>query len=149
MKIDLRWKVPKSNQLWLKWDKVEKQGNGLVNLINPVFYGDVLSDCDPIEKSGFINIDLTKHFIIQIPGPYIIKLSWDNLTSQDGSKATFDKMTIEDSLLGQLDNKLSDRDLLLLDATGHRTEEEAKGRYKHSFQGMLYNDAMEAYDFSK
>lgn len=148
VKIDLRWKVPKNNQLWLKWESIERLGNGILKLKNAEFYGPVLLDCEPIEKAGFINIDLTKHFLVIIPSPYIVKLTWTDVISQDTSSIKFSEMIIEDKTLGQLDNKLTNRDSLLLDATGHTTEEESKGRYKASFEGMLYNDNQEPYDFS-
>lgn len=148
VKIDLRWKVPAKNQLWLKWDSAIKEGDGTVKLKNAEFYGPVLSDCAPIEPAGHINIDLTKHLVLLIPSPYIVKLSWSSLLSQDSISAKFSEMLLEDKTLGHLSNKLTDRDCILLDATGHTTEEEAKGKYKTSFDGMIYNENKDPYDFS-
>lgn len=149
VKIDLRWKVPKKNQLWLKWGSVSREGNGIIKLKDAEFFGPVLSDCEPIEHKGFINIDLTKHFVLLIPAPYIVKLSWDSLVCQDHTSAKFLEMVIEDKTLGHLDNKLSSKDFILLDATGHTTEDESKGKYKYSFEGMVYNSSMEPYNFGK
>lgn len=149
MKVDLRWKIQKSNQLWLKWKGLVKEGDGKVRLIEPEFYGPVLTDCAPIDSSGFINIDLTRHLIVLIPRPYIVRLSWDSLISQDTEKARFKEMVLEDTDLGHLANKLTPKDCILLDSTGHTTEEEARGRSKLSFEGMVYNSDMSPYDFSR
>lgn len=147
MKVDLRWKVPNSNQLWVRWKKIEKTGNGIIKLKNPEFFGSVFSDCVPLDESGSIFIDLTKHFIVLIPKPYTIKMTWNKKISQDNQKCVFDEITLEDTELGHL-SKLSDKDLILLDATDHTTEQEARGYYKVAFDGMLYKETLEPYDFS-
>lgn len=148
MKIDLRWAVKKTNQLWIKWQSVEKVGNGLVKLKNAKFFGPVMVDCVKIEESGSIFIDLTKHFIVMIPTPYIVKLTWNKLLSQDSQEAVFDEILVEDKSLGHL-NKLKDTDLILMDCSGHTTEEEAKGNYKTTYQAMVYKETMESYNFSE
>lgn len=147
VKIDLRWKVPQKNQLWLKWKSIEKLPNGTLKLKNPEFFGPVLQDCIAIDQKGTIRLDLTKHLIVITPSPYLINLSWENLISQDTERATFDYMLLEDGALGLL-NRLQNRDLILVDCTGHTTEEEAKGRYKTAFNAMVYRESMEPYDFS-
>lgn len=145
-KIDLRWKVPKNNQLWLKWKSLITLPDGTIKLKGAEFYGAVLQDCEPLEVSGTINLDLTKHLIVLTPVPYIVEIKWNKLLSQDTQKATFDVITIKDSRLGML-NKLTNRDLILIDCTGHTTEEEAKGRYKSAFQAMIYKETLEPYAF--
>ena len=146
MTIDLRWKIPLCNQLWLKWEKIKKDNNNVITLINPYFTGEVLADCSPIEKAGFINLDLTKHYIILINQPYLVKISWKELLSQSKDKAIFKSMIIDDPL-GLL-NKLSNSDTILLDCTGHTEEAEAKGSYLQYFSAMVYKETMEPYDFS-
>lgn len=147
MVIDLRWKVPSSNQLWIRWKSIERVGNGIIKLKSPEFFGPVFADCTPLEESGSIFADLTKHFIVHIPKPYIVKITWNKKLTQDLQKATFDEITLEDSELGHL-SKLSERDLILLDGTDHTTEQEARGYYKVAFDAMLYKETLEAYDFS-
>jgi len=146
-KIDLRWRVPEKNQLWLKWKTLTKQPDGTVKLKGAEFYGPVLQDCVAIEKSGFIRLDLTKHLIVITPSPYIVEVSWDNLISQSSDKAVFNEMIIKDSSLGML-NRLSKRDLILIDCTSHTTEEEARGRHKMAFHAMIYKETMEPYAFT-
>jgi len=147
MKIDLRWKVPTKNQMWLRWKKVVNDGSGKITLKDAEFFGPVLEDCEKMEQSGFIRLDLTKHFILIIPKPYIIELKWSKIVSQDTEKIVFEEIVLEDGDIGLL-NKLKTRDLLLLDCTGHTTEEEARGKYRAAYNAMLYNESLTPYDFS-
>jgi hypothetical protein len=147
MKIDLRWSVKKANQLWIKWDSIELTGDGLVRLKNAKFFGPVMSDCAKIQESGSIYIDLTKHFIVLIPTPYIVKLTWIGVKSQDSKEAIFGELIVEDKSLGHL-NKLKNTDLILLDCSGHTVEEESRGNYKSTYQAMVYKESMDSYDFS-
>jgi hypothetical protein len=146
MKIDLRWKIPQKNQLWLRWKSVTKEGDGTIKLIGAEFFGPVLQDCVAIEPAGSIRLDLTKHLIIITPQPYLINVKWDALVSQDSEKAVFKELVLEDSALGLL-NRLTARDLILIDCTGHTTEQEAKGRFMAAFSAMIYKETMEPYDF--
>lgn len=146
--MSTKLKVDKYNQLWLKWSKVSHKGNGIVVLKNPEFFGPVLADCAAMDPQGHILLDLTCHFLVIIPKPYIIKLSWDKVLSQDTTSIKFDKITLEDTELGHL-SKLTDKDFILLDCKGHTVEEESKGNYKMSYSAILYNSSMVPYDFSK
>lgn len=148
MAVDLRWKVPKTNQLWLKWKSIVHKGNGTIELKFPEFYGPVLSDCIPIEESGYILLDLTKHFIVLIPEPYEIRLNWNKKLSQDNQKATFDKIILEDGKLGLL-SLLKNNDEILIDCSNHTTEKWDKGQYKLNFPAMAYNEFKEPYDLSE
>jgi len=147
MTIDLRWKVPKPNQLWLKWKSVEHKGDGTIVLNSPKFYGPVLADCLPIDETGYIILDLTKHFIVLIPEPYEIVLKWDKKLGQTTASAWFNKMTIEDNRLGLL-KLLKKSDEILIDCSDHTTEKWEKGKYKLTFPSMVYQDGSEPYDLS-
>lgn len=147
MVSNLKWKISKSNQLWVRWKDVDKPGNGIVKLKSAEFFGPVLSDCENIEESGFINIDLTRHLLLITPSPYIIKLSWNKLTYQDTSVAKLEEILLHDGNLGFL-SKLKKNDLILLDCTDHTTENESRGFYKAAFEGMIYNEDLEPYTFS-
>ena len=146
MAIDLQLTAPESNQMWIKWKKVEREGSGVVKLKKAEFYGPVLSDCDPIEDSGFIRLDLTKHFIILIPRPYIVELKWDKLLSQTRSSVKFEEIILTDTEMGHLP-KLTDKDRILLDCSDHTTEKMSEGVYKFAFEAMLYKETLEPYDF--
>jgi hypothetical protein len=144
----LNLKVDKINQMWIKWSKVTHKGDGTAILHKPEFFGPVLADCSPLEATGHILLDLTCHFLVIIPKPYTVKLSWDKLLSQDTTSVKFNKITLEDAELGHL-SKLTDRDFILLDCKGHTVEEESRGNYKMSYRAILYNSNMIPYDFSK
>lgn len=148
MSIDLRWKVPNTSQLWLKWDRAICKGEGTVELKNAEFFGPVLNDCLKLENSGFLNLDLTKHFILIIPAPYIVRFSWDGVISQDQTSIKLAAARFEDLSLGHL-NKLKKSDLILLDCSGHTTEDESRGHYKAVFEAMVYDETKNPYDFSK
>lgn len=147
MSIDLRWIVPKNNQLWLKWSKINHIGNGIIDLKKPRLYGPVLSDCLPLEESGKILLDLTKHFIILIPEPYEVTLEWNKKLSQSTTEIKFDTMKLIDTKLGLL-NILKNKDLILIDCTDHTTERISKGFYKFSFNSMIYQDGKEPYNLT-
>ena len=146
MTVDLQLITPKSSQLWVKWKKIVKDGSGVIKLKNAQFYGPVLNDCEPMDQVGFIRLDLTKHFLILIPKPYIVELKWDKVKSQDSSTVKFDELTLVDTELGHL-SKLTDKDLILLNCTDHTSEKMSEGVYKFSFEAMLYKETMDPYEF--
>ena len=146
--VDLRWKVPEKNQLWAKWDKVNKIGDGKVELLNVEFYGPVTQDYLPLEQSGSIRLDFTNHFVLLIPSFYIVDLSWESVKSQEMGSIKFQKIILDDQNVGLL-NKIKSNDLLLVDCTGHTDNERAEGNYKMVYETMLYKEGKEPYDFTK
>lgn len=145
---DLRHIIRKSNQMWLKWTSVVRDASGVLHLKGAEFYGPVLLDCDPMEPKGHIILDLTLHYIIIIPKPYLVKVSWDSVIYQSRDLIKFKELLVEDNEIGHL-NRLSDRDQILLNCTSHTTESEARGIRKMAFQAMVYNELLSPYDFSK
>jgi hypothetical protein len=138
MTIDLKWQVPKSNQLWVKWKSVQHLGDGTIKLLKPILYGPVLSDCLPIDEAGELVLDLTKHFIVLIPQPYEVKLSWTTKLTQTTAEASFSEMLLSDNTLGLL-KLLKNKDQLLIDCTDHTTEKVTGGHFKLTFGAMLYD----------
>jgi hypothetical protein len=146
--MDLKWRVREASQLWLKWKDVSHLGDGKIELKSPSFYGPVLSDCLPLDERGQIPLDLTKHFIVLIPQPYIITLMWDKKLSQTTTEVKFNKITILDSNLGLL-SILKARDEILIDCSDHTTENIQKKKYKVNFSAMVYNEFKQPYDLTK
>lgn len=130
--------VINKNQLWISWEKLNHLGNGNIELNNITLSGPVLLDCSPMEKSGFLYFDLTEHFTVIIPEPYIIKFSWSDLLNQSTDKINIKRANIEDRNLGFL-KLLTNKDKILLDCKDHHTDAEARGVYKASFRAMVYN----------
>ena len=147
MVVDLSKKVRRFNQLWIKWDNLIHQGNGKISLNDVTFFGPVMSDCDPIEESGEIQLDLTKHYLLLIPKPYYVKMSWDSKISQNDREARFSKITLHDSELGHL-KLLKDDDQLLLDCTDQTTEARQKGKLKVAFDTMVYDCSGQPYSLT-
>lgn len=143
---DLRWNVPVKARLWLKWSRLQYNGS-IIKLINPIFYGPVLADCLKLENSGYIYLDLTKHFITLIPQPYIVKYAWNGINKQTTEEVKFKEAYLEDNL-GHL-TKLSNNDSILLDCTKHTTEDESNGVFLSSFQALVYKENSEPYEFFK
>jgi len=138
--------IPIQSRLWIRWGKVAKTGEGLVELKNITFYGPVLDDCEPIEEKGHLFLDLTKHFLMIIPRPYIIKFEWEDKIFQSTKEVKFKTVRLHDGSMGIL-NKIKSKDKLLLDCSGHRTEEEAKGNFKVTYDAILFNQYDEPYSF--
>lgn len=134
------------DKLWLKWEKANHLGNGIIKLINPSFYGPVLEDCLELEEKGQIVLDLTEHFLIMIPTPYTILLKWDKKIKQDSSSVEFKEMILEDKSLGLL-KILKDNDQILLNCSEHTQKNWNKGKYKTSFQSMVYKEDKTMYEF--
>ena len=148
MSIDLSKKVSSFNQLWLRWERVVHHGNGIITLVNPIFFGPVLDDCDPMEPSGHIQLDLTNHYLLIIPRPYYVKLEWEGFISQDKKEIKFKKITLHDSDLGKL-SLLKDGNKILLDCTDQTSEARQEGRFKVAFDAMVFNSLGQPYDFTK
>lgn len=148
MVADLTKKVSTKNHLWLSWNKVIHKGNGVIELMAPRFSGPVLSDCEPLEASGKINLDLTHHFLLQLPSPYMVELSWNSLLSQDTSEAKFDIMTIKDTKLGKL-SLLTDRDRIFINCKDQTTEAQMSGTFKIAFEIMVFNNMNQPYDLTR
>ncbi|RKZ96613.1 MAG: hypothetical protein DRQ40_00445 [Gammaproteobacteria bacterium] len=148
MILDLTKKVSIKNHLWLSWDKVKHLGDGTIALIKPRFTGPVLQDCEAMEVSGRINLDLTHHFVLLLPKPYVVVLSWDKLLKQDCTEVTFDKMIIKDTGLGKL-SLLTNNDRIFLNCQDQTTEAQAKGTFKLAFEIMVFNNLNQPYDLSK
>jgi hypothetical protein len=140
--------IPYSARLWLSWNKIHHAGSGKVELKELKLTGPVLQDCLALEVSGNILLDLTKHFLVLIPKPYIIKFEWNNITFQDLKEVKIDTGFLLDGDLGLLNNLKND-DKILIDCSGHHTNDEAKGRYKISFSAILCNKTEEPYNFFK
>lgn len=147
MKTDFKQILNTKNKLWISWSKVVHQGDGIINLINPKFNGYVLSDCEPIPDSGTITLDLTYQYLLHIPQPYLIKLSWEDKYKQDKEEVLFKKMIIQDGFLGKL-ALLTDRDYLLLDCTDHTTEAENKGKTVVNYHAAAFNCNKIPYNFN-
>jgi hypothetical protein len=143
--MSLRYSVAYKDKLWLKWEKIIHEGNGKITLKNPEFYGPVLDDCESLEEQGYILLDLTKHFILHIPTPYEVKLSWNKKLSQDKKSVKFDKITLQDGELGRL-KLLKNKDKILINCKDHTTEQMDKGNFKLRFQAIAYNEHDEPYD---
>ena len=143
----LKNSIQLSNQLWVSWESVLHRGNGLIELRNPHFSGPVLMDCVNIEEMGEIILDLTTHYIILIPKPYLVTLKWEGKQSQDSLEAKFKKMYIHDNELGHL-KILKNKDHLLLDCTNHTTEATAKKNVKYAFSTVVYDENKQPYDLT-
>lgn len=146
--MDLKYTVPETNQLWIKWKSINKIGNGRVDLQDAEFYGPVTQDYLPLEDTGTLRLDLTHHFLFRIDEYYIVEISWESVKTQEQGSIKFDKITINDENVGLLD-KIKEKDLLLIDCSGHTEEERAAGNYKMVYEAMLYNETGAPYDFSK
>ncbi len=144
--VNLKNIVNKSSQLWLKWGKVTPLENNSVKLHDVVMYGEVLNDCSKIDKAGFIYLDFTMHYIVLLTKPYIVKLTWDSLLTQDTEAVNIESIIIEDQEFGFM-NQLKNTDRILLDCSGHTTEEEERGHYLAAYRAMLYNEYLEPYEF--
>lgn len=144
--MSLKHNIPHQSQLWLSWKKVKKEASGEIRLISPQFTGPVLQDCEKLEESGLIRLDLTQHFLIIIPRPYIVELRWNKLLRQDKTVVLADTITLSDSDLGCL-SILTDTDRILLDCTDHTTEKMAQGVLKYSFRAVVYKETGEPYEF--
>jgi hypothetical protein len=144
---DLTKNIKLFNRLWLKWDKINHLGDGTIELTNPTFYGPVLSDCLPMEETGGINLDLTSHFLVIIPKPYIVRLTWEDKISQDNNSAKFKKAILLDQSLGNL--KLLKKDnKVLIDCEDHTTEARARGKLKPSFNAIVFDSNDQIYDIT-
>lgn len=143
---DLKKLVKKNSQAWIKWENLQKNLNNSITLYNVEMYGEVFSDCLQLDTSGFIYLDLTEHFIIQVSRPYIIKMTWNGVISQDKTKVLIKNVILEDQDFGFL-HKLVNNDRILLDCSGHTTEAEEKGKYKLAYRAMVYNELLEPYDY--
>jgi hypothetical protein len=148
MSTRLADKVPTQSRLWLKWDKAVHLGNGEVRLDNPVFYGPVLADCEPIEEAGEIKLDLTSHYLILILDPYMITLRWEGKVSQTTLEVKFKTMFLKDGAFGKL-SLLQDDDQILMDCTGQTTEARAQNQFKMAYDAIVFNSLKQPYDFSK
>ena len=148
MVADLTKKVSVKNHLWLEWKSLEHLGDGKIQLNSPHFYGPVLQDCEPLDATGMIRLDLTPHFMLILPKPYFVELSWSKLLSQDSQKVTFDVMTIQDQELGKL-SILKNKDKLFINCTDQTTEAQEKGVFKAAFEIMAFNSLGEPYDLTK
>lgn len=146
MKIS-KWNIPKTNQLWISWKAVRAESDGSVLLLESEFSGPVLSDSEKIEETGHIFLDFTSHFVVLIQEPYILKLSWNKCLTQDTQRAKFDYLKIEKDPLGWF-SKLKNISKILLDCTGHTTEDRARGLIKPAFTAILYKEDNTPYDFS-
>lgn len=131
-------KISDLTKLWVEWGKIVNIGNGIVDLEKIKFSGPVLLDCMKFENQGHIFLDLTKHFVVVIPRPYIIKMEWDGVISQDTKQVKIKSMKLYDGDLGFL-NKLKLKDKLLIDCSGHHSDDEAAGKYRLTFESLLYN----------
>lgn len=139
-------KVPLHTRLWIEWKKVSKSGSGIVELKDIVFYGPIFSDCEKLDDKGFIYLDLTKHFLVLLPKPYFIKFEWEGVEVQDSNGAKLKKAYFLDDDLGLL-NKITHKDKLLLDCSGHHSNDVKNGIYKPAFDAILYNEYNEPYKF--
>lgn len=148
MVSDYSKKVSTLNKLWLKWQSLSHEGDGLIRLKSPEFYGPVFDDCEPIEESGKIILDLTHHFLIHLPKPYQLELKWDRLLNQDKTGARFNEMTIQDHDLGKL-SLLKNGDQIFIDCTDQTTDAQEDGLFKTAFPSMIFNSYDEPYDLSK
>jgi len=126
------------NQLWLRWSKIEHLGDGKIKVKNPEFYGPVMSDCVEMEDTGSIRLDLTNHFLLILPKPYIVRLEWTGKISQNEKKAVFTEAILHDTDLGNL-NLLRNKYQILIDCENHTTESRAKGNLKTSFTSTVYD----------
>jgi hypothetical protein len=147
MNIDLRWKIPQPNQLWLSWKEAHLEGDGRVLLKKAFFHGPVLKDYLALEEAGHIYLDFTKHFIVLIPRPYVVKVEWKGILNQGPGGVYFKKVIIEDTTLGHL-NKVKNSDSILLDCSGHTVENESAGNHIAAYAAMLYNELSEPYSFN-
>jgi len=147
MSIDLRWKVQESNKLWVTWNKVDRVGNGKVELIDVEFTGPVTQDYVELEQAGSLRLDFTNHFIVRVEEFYIVELSWDAVKIQETGSIKFDKIILHDENVGLLD-KIKDTDKLLIDCTDQTEEERQAGNYLMVYPSMLYDSLNEPYDFS-
>jgi hypothetical protein len=148
MKQDLNKIINTRNKLWISWKKAIHTGDGNINLIDPKFTGNILSDCDPIEEAGTIKIDMTHQYLLHIPQPYLIQVSWEGKYKQDKEEVLFKSMTIKDGNLGKL-SILKDKDSILLDCTDHTTEAEKKGLILFNFYAVAFNSDKSPYNFNK
>jgi hypothetical protein len=148
MAKDLSKKVSKKNHLWLKWKSLSHEGNGRIILKKPYFYGPVLEDCEPLETSGKMKLDLTPHFLLILPKPYFVELSWDKLLNQNTSKAEFNQMELHDQGLGKL-SLLKNSDKIFIDCTDQSTEAQERGVFKMAFEIVVFNEFDEPYDLTK
>ena len=142
----LKNKILHMSSLWLKWKKIINTGSGLVELSDIELTGPVLSDCLKLEINGYLLLDLTLHFIIIIPEPYIVKLEWEGLVSQTENEVKIKKIILHDGKLGLL-NKLKKKDKILIDCAGHHTDDENRGKYRTTYTSILFNEFGEPYDF--
>ena len=92
-------------------------------------------------------LDLTKHFIILIPRPYEVTLSWESKISQTSTEVCFNEMILFDNLLGLL-KILKKYDKILIDCTDHTTECASRGHFKLTFTTMVYNSEGLPYNLS-
>lgn len=138
--------IPENTRLWVEWQKIAKKGSGIVELHKIRMHGPIFNDCEKMEENGFIFIDLTKHFLIILPKPYFVKMEWEGLYHQDSSGANVKKIFLKDDDLGLL-NKISNKDKLLLDCSGHHTRDVEVGYYKPAFDAILFNQYNEPYKF--
>lgn len=137
-----------SSRLWVSWDKIHNSGSGTVELKNLKFTGPVLQDCMKLEETGSLLLDLTKHFLVLIPKPYIIKFNWTGLISQSTTEVKIQNGILQDEALGLLNN-IKNTDKLLIDCSGHHTNDIKNGRHKLSFTSILCNKLEEPYNFFK
>lgn len=148
MKQDFKKILNTKNKLWLSWKKIIHEGNGNISLVEPKFTGPVLADCEPIEESGTIKLDLTHQYMLHIPRPYLIELTWFNKVHQDRQEALFKAGKLKDGSLGKL-SLLQNRDSIMLDCTNHRTEDEKRGIILFNFYAIAFNSNKEPYNFNK
>jgi len=147
MAIDLRWKVPETNKLWVSWKRVNRLGDGKVELIDVEFTGPVTQDYAQLEQTGSIRLDFTNHFIVRVDEFYIVELSWASVKTQELGSIKFDNVLLHDENVGLLD-KIKDNDKLLIDCTNQTEEERQAGNYLMVYPSMLYDSLNAPYDFS-
>ena len=148
MITDLTKKISVKNHLWLRWQSLSHEGNGLIRLKSPECYGPVLKDCEPIEKTGMIRLDLTPHFFLILPKPYFVELKWEKMISQDESVVKFEEMTLQDQDLGKL-SLLKKDDKIFINCTDQTSEAMEQGKFKTAFEIMVMNSLDEPYDLTK
>lgn len=148
MKQNFKKILDTKNQLWISWESLNHDSNGIIYLKNLKFTGSVLNNCIAIEESGTIKLDLTHQYMLHIPKPYLVEFTWFNKIKQDKNEALFKTGQIKDGSLGKL-SLLTNKDYLLLDCTDHTTEDEEKGVVLFNFYAVAFNSDKIPYNFTK
>lgn len=149
MSINSFKKIQEKHKLYLKWGAITNEGSGKIVLIRPTFVGPVLKDCEPIEESGELLLDFTDQCLVLLVKPYEVKISWKKKLYQDQDIIKFDEVMIEDTSFGHVTRLLTVRNSIVIDCSGHHTDDIQKGRYVRLFKSFLLKESGEPYSFAE